>query len=142
MISLGIIWGIIGLFWLSVNFLVHHHTYPHLVKGKKIEPTAFVKTFGPMIHSILRWVMILAALFMSLEVFGFDLKPLVYLMSAFAFAISLGSQSLVKDIINGFFTLIDGNIVVGDTVTIGNYSGVVESLSIRAIMVRHETGAL
>lgn len=142
MISLGIIWGIIGLFWLSVNFLVHHHTYPHLVKGKKIEPTAFVKTFGPMIHSILRWVMILAALFMSLEVFGFDLKPLVYLMSAFAFAISLGSQSLVKDIINGFFTLIDGNIVVGDTVTIGNYSGVVESLSIRAIILRHKTGAL
>jgi small conductance mechanosensitive channel len=63
-------------------------------------------------------------------------------MSAFAFAISLGAQSLVKDVINGFFTLIDGNVIVGDVVTIGNYSGTVESLSIRAIFLRHSTGAL
>jgi small-conductance mechanosensitive channel len=142
LINLGVIWGIMGLVWLGINFFVHHHTHPHLVKGKRIQPTAFAKTFGPMLHSIFRWVMVLTGFFMSLDVLGFDLKPLVYLMSAFAFAISLGAQSLVKDVINGFFTLIDGNIIVGDVVTIGNHSGTVESLSIRAIFLRHSTGAL
>jgi small-conductance mechanosensitive channel len=70
------------------------------------------------------------------------LKVLVYLMSAFALAISLGAQSLVKDVINGFFALVDGSFAVGDVVTVGTHTGTVESLSLRAIILRHRDGSL
>ena len=95
-----------------------------------------------MLHSVARWVLIIFAIFLTLESLGFDLRILVYLMSAFALAISLGAQSLVKDVINGFFALIDGSFAVGDVVTIGNYTGAVESLSLRAITLRHSSGYL
>lgn len=142
MTTIAMIWGIIYLAWLGLDFFVQFHTKPQNIKGKRREPTVFAKTFGPMLHSVGRWVMVMVTIFVTLESFGFDLKILVYLMSAFAFAISLGSQSLVKDIINGFFALIDGSFAVGDVVTVGAYTGAVESLSLRAITLRHNTGFL
>lgn len=140
--TIGMIWGIIYLAWLALDFFVQFHTKPQTIKGKRREPTVFAKTFGPMLHSVARWVMVLVTIFVTLESFGFDLKILVYLMSAFAFAVSLGSQSLVKDIINGFFALVDGSFAVGDVVTIGTYTGTVESLTLRSITLRHNTGFL
>jgi small-conductance mechanosensitive channel len=140
--TIAMIWGIIYLLWLGIDFFVQFHTKPQNIKGTRREPTVFAKTFGPMLHSVARWIMVLVTIFITLESFGFDLKVLVYLMSAFALAISLGSQSLVKDIINGFFALIDGSFAVGDVVTVGSYSGTVESLSLRAITLRHGTGFL
>lgn len=141
-ITIGLMWGIIYLLWLGLDFLAQFHTKPQMIKGKRREPTVFAKTFGPMLHSIARWLMVLVTIFITLESCGFDLKILVYLMSAFAFAISLGSQSLVKDIINGFFALVDGSFAVGDIVTVGPHTGAVESLSLRAITLRHSNGSL
>ena len=140
-ISLGVIWGFFFLLWLFADSLAHHYFTPGY-KGRKNQPTPFVKTFGPMLYGIVRWIIVLLAFFITLEHFGIDLKLLVYLMSAFAFAISLGSQSLVKDIINGIFALVDGSFAVGDVVTVGAYSGKVESLSLRALTLRHSTGYL
>lgn len=140
--TIGMMWGILYLAWLGIDFLVQFHTKPQHIKGKRREPTVFAKTFGPMFHSVAAWIMGLVAIFLTLEVLGFDLKILVYVMSAFAFAVSLGSQSLVKDVINGFFALIDGSFSVGDVVTVGAHTGTVESLSLRAITLRHHNGFL
>lgn len=137
-----LIWAVTCLIWIGINWFVHFHTSPQNIKGKRREPTVFAKTFGPVFHSVARWVLIIFAIFLTLESLGFDLRILVYLMSAFALAISLGAQSLVKDVINGFFALIDGSFAVGDVVTIGTYTGAVESLSLRAITLRHGSGYL
>jgi len=142
MTTIGLIWGIIYVIWLALEFFVQFHTKPQTIKGKRREPTVFAKTFGPMLHSVARWVLVLIAFFVTLESFGFDLKVLVYLMSAFALAISLGAQSLVKDVINGFFALVDGSFAVGDVVTVGTHTGTVESLSLRALTLRHSDGSL
>jgi small-conductance mechanosensitive channel len=140
--TVGLIWGILYLLWLALDFFVQFHTKPQMIKGKKRVPTIFAKTFGPMFHSVAKWIMMIVAFFITLESFGFDLKVLVYLMSALAFAVSLGSQSLVKDLINGFFALIDGSFAVGEVVTVGAHTGTVESLSLRAITLRHIDGSL
>jgi len=138
--TVATIWGIIYLAWHSLDAFVQFHTQSQNIKGKRREPTVFAKTFGPMLHSVVRWVMVLVAIFATLESFGFDLKILLYIMSAFALAISLGAQSLVKDIINGFFALVDNSFGIGDVVTVGAHTGVVESLALRAITLRHGTG--
>ena len=140
--SIAMIWGVIYLFWLTLDHFVWFHTTPQVIKGKRRFPTIFAKTFGPMLQSVARWVLVVVAIFFTLESLGLDLKLFVFLMSAFAFALSLGSQSLVKDIINGFFALIDGSFAVGDVVTIGSHTGTVETLSLRAITLRHGNGFL
>lgn len=56
------------------------------------------------------------------------------------FAIGIGAQSLVKDLINGFFILFEDQYGVGDHVTIGVYEGIVESIGIRTTIIRAFTG--
>ena len=66
----------------------------------------------------------------------------VALVSAGGFAIGLGAQSLVKDLINGFFVLFEDQYGVGDHVTIGQFEGIVESIGIRTTVLRDFTGDL
>ncbi|MEG0857565.1 MAG: mechanosensitive ion channel family protein [Terrisporobacter sp.] len=58
------------------------------------------------------------------------------------FAIGIGAQSLVKDLINGFFILFEDQYGVGDHVTIGIYEGIVEDIGIRTTILRDFTGDL
>lgn len=58
------------------------------------------------------------------------------------FAIGIGAQSLVKDLINGFFILFEDQYGVGDHVTIGLYEGIVEDIGIRTTIIRDFTGDL
>ncbi|NEQ97746.1 MAG: mechanosensitive ion channel family protein [Cyanothece sp. SIO2G6] len=59
-----------------------------------------------------------------------------------AFAISFGSQSLVKDIITGCFILIEDQYAVGDVVGIGEVTGLVETLNLRVTQLRDAEGQL
>lgn len=58
------------------------------------------------------------------------------------FAIGIGAQSLVKDLINGFFILFEDQYGVGDHITIGMYEGIVEDIGIRTTILRDFTGDL
>lgn len=57
-------------------------------------------------------------------------------------ALGFGSQNLVKDIINGFFILFEGQYVVGDHIEIDNKAGLVESIELRVTRIRDFNGAL
>ena len=57
-------------------------------------------------------------------------------------AIGFGSQTLVKDVITGFFILIEKSIWVGDVVDLGGHGGVVESMTIRSVRVRDVSGSV
>ena len=51
-------------------------------------------------------------------------------------AIGLGAQSLINDATNGFFILVDDEFAVGDYVELDQYTGTVESISIRTTRLR------
>lgn len=55
-------------------------------------------------------------------------------------AVGFGAQSLVKDLINGFFILFEDQFGVGDYITIGQFSGIVESIGIRTIVIKDFSG--
>lgn len=55
-------------------------------------------------------------------------------------AIGFGAQSLVKDVISGFFILLEDQYGVGDVVKIGDFSGVVERMTLRATVLRNVEG--
>ena len=55
-------------------------------------------------------------------------------------AVGLGAQSLIKDLINGFFILFENQFGVGDHVTLGNFNGIVKSIGIRTTVIRDFTG--
>jgi len=59
-----------------------------------------------------------------------------------ALAISFASQSLVKDLVNGFLILVEDQFAIGDFIAIGNVSGFVENLNLRITQIRTDDGRL
>lgn len=97
-------------------------------------------TIGEVLKSVLKYAVYLIGIgLMFYDVFA---KIPVALASAGGFAIGLGAQSLVKDLINGFFLLFEDQYGVGDHVTISNFTGIVESMGIRTTILRDFTGDL
>ena len=96
------------------------------------------KTIGEVLKSVLKYMtyFIGAALILSDAFNGIS----VAMASVGGFALGFGAQSLVKDIINGFFILFEDQYGVGDHVTIGNFSGIVETIGIRTTVIRDFSG--
>lgn len=130
------------LVWGSINFLVEAHVKPRNIDGVYTEPTLFAKTVAPIVRSVGHWILILLTSILILEELGVPIVPILYGISVIGIAISLGAQSLVKDIINGVLTLMEGNMAVGEVVSIGQFTGTVESLTLRGVSLRHSNGAL
>ncbi len=73
---------------------------------------------------------------------GFNLGPLLAGAGVVGLAIGFGAQQLVRDVISGFFILVEDQYGVGDTVTLGGVSGTVESMTLRLTRVRGDDGVL
>ena len=69
-----------------------------------------------------------------------DITPLLASVGVAGLAISLGAQSLIKDFIGGLLILLEGQYAVGDLIEVGNVSGTVERLTLRATYVRDISG--
>ena len=106
------------------------------------ETVALMKTFAPIIRSIFHWALTILTVLIVLSEMGVNITPIILSFSVFGLAFSIGSQTLVKDLINGILTLVEGNVSVGDVVSIGKSIGTVESMSLRSLLLRHFTGEL
>lgn len=96
------------------------------------------KTIGGVLKSVLKYMtyFIGAALIFSDMFKGVS----VALASVGGFALGFGAQSLVKDVINGFFILFEDQYGVGDYITIGKFSGIVETIGIRTTVIKDLNG--
>ncbi|MEN9228471.1 MAG: mechanosensitive ion channel family protein [Gloeomargarita sp. HHBFW_bins_205] len=77
-----------------------------------------------------------------LNTLGVPVSSLFAVGGLLALAISLGSQNVIKDIINGLLILWEDQFGIGDVVQIGEYSGAVESMSLRITQLRNPEGCL
>jgi small-conductance mechanosensitive channel len=95
---------------------------------------------------ILRWgadvLIIGSALLMLLSTFGIDITPLLASVGVAGLAVSLGAQSLIKDLIGGVLILAENQYAVGDTIQVGTVAGKVERITLRATYVRAIDGYL
>ena len=79
---------------------------------------------------------IIIAIFMVMKELGMDITPLLTGAGIAGLALGFGAQSLVKDFLSGFFILIENQFRVGDFIKIGEFSGVVERISLRTVVLR------
>jgi len=72
---------------------------------------------------------------------GVDIRALLVSAGVLGLAVGLGAQSLIKDVITGFFILFEGLIAVGDVIEVGSHVGTVESIGLRVTKLRMLNGA-
>lgn len=107
-------------------------------KNSNIESTA--NTAGPILNSVLHWLLTGITILTVLSEIGIPITPIIYSFGVLGLAISIGSQTIVKDIISGLFTLLEGAVSVGEIVQLNGNAGKIEGMSLRAIEFRHSTG--
>ena len=98
-----------------------------------------------LIH-VVQWILIVllvgSAVMMLLATFGIDITPLLASAGVAGLAISLGAQSLIKDLIGGVLIIVENQYAVGDSITVGSVSGDVERITLRTTQVRARNGDL
>ena len=99
------------------------------------------KTISQLLRSMGRVVIYAIALLLTFNVF-IDIGPILAGAGILGLAVSFGSQSLVKDVISGFFILFENQFAIGDVIEAGGKSGVVEKMSMRVVVLRDLQGAM
>ncbi len=97
-------------------------------------------TLNSITTSILKYLVYFVGLFTILSFVGIDSKSLLVIASAGSVAIGLGAQSVVTDMLEGFFILFEDHYAVGDIVTIQDITGTVESVTLRYTKIRDAQG--
>ncbi len=111
------------------------------------DPTTFSEqeqrghTIAQLLRSVGKVTIVIVALLFTADIF-INIGPLLAGAGILGLAISFGAQSLVKDVITGFFYLVEGQFAVGDVIEVAGKSGVVERMTLRVVMLRDLRGVL
>ena len=101
-----------------------------------------LRTLAGVVYSVGLAVIAFFAAMQVLPLLGIDMKPLLASAGIAGLAIGFGAQTLVHDVINGFFILIEDQYHLGDVVRISGVAGVVEEMTLRRTVLRGDDGAL
>lgn len=99
-------------------------------------------TIGMVLKAGLNVVVFAVTLLMVLSELGVSVTPILASAGVAGVALGFGAQSLVKDILNGIFMLLEDQFGVGDVVNLGEASGAVEEIGLRTTKVRSLDGTV
>ena len=103
---------------------------------------ARLQTLRKAAKSTAQVVILVIAVLIGLGTVGIDIGPALAAAGIFGLAVSLGAQTLIKDVIGGMTILLEDEYRVGDAVKIGSVSGDVEHITLRRTDVRDAEGRL
>src|SRR4030066_803180 len=98
------------------------------------------QTVGKILRHALLVVIAFIAVLTILGELGIQLGPLLATAGIGAVALGFGAQSLVKDVISGFFIILENQYRIGDAIDVAGVSGLVESVSLRKTVLRDLEG--
>jgi small conductance mechanosensitive channel len=103
---------------------------------------AQLRTMASILRATSYGVLGFIAFLQILNIFDIPYQPILASAGIVGVGVGLGAQSIFKDMINGFFILVEDQYNVGEVVTIAGLTGTVEDLSLRRTTVRDGNGTL
>lgn len=110
---------------------------------KRTEEPEFQKrtrTLASIVRYSLHVLILVVATMIVLKELGVEIGPILAAAGIVGLAVGFGAQNLVKDIISGFFILLEDQVRVGDVVQVAGRSGVVEKVHLKATILRDLAG--
>lgn len=99
-------------------------------------------TLSKLLENILTYVVYFIAIIMILEAVNINVGALLAGAGIVGLAVGFGAQSLVKDIITGFFIIFEDQFSVGDHIRVAAFEGTVEEIGLRTTKIKNWTGEL
>ncbi len=142
--------GLRTLFIVVGSFLIHRlvkfgvHRMEKAVEDDdpttRSEAEKRAETLGRIMRQVSVVLISLVAGMLIMKEMGFEIGPIIAGAGIAGIAVGFGAQNLVRDIITGFFLLLENQIRVGDVVEIAGKSGLVEGVNLRTTVLRDLEG--
>lgn len=100
-----------------------------------------IGTISTILESLLKYIIYFFVFCQALyQLFNVNVVSLLAAAGVVGIALAFGAQSLVEDVITGFFIIFEGEFEVGDVVTIDGFTGTVDKITLRCTTLRSYTG--
>lgn len=107
-----------------------------------VEARKRVETLVHLLTQMIRIVLFVTLALVLLMQLGVQVGPLIASAGIIGLAVGFGAQSLVKDVITGFFMVMENQMRVGDVVTVNGTGGLVETMTLRTVVLRDVGGVV
>ena len=101
-----------------------------------------ISTISGVSKGIITLTLFGVAILVALSTLGLDIGPVLAGAGIIGVGLSLASQSLIKDALNGFFIILEDQYAVGDVINVGDVGGLVENINLRITQLRDAEGRL
>src|ERR1700761_915780 len=101
-----------------------------------------IRTLAGIVYSVGVFFILFMTAMQVLDTVNVNIKPLLASAGIVGLAIGFGAPTLVKDVVTGFFVLVENQFEIGDTIKIADRTGVVEVMSLRRTVLRDGDGSL
>lgn len=139
-------------FVISLAIRISRSSIDRFIHPWKINPTISLaetqrialrtKTISGALKGLITFVLAIVGILWTLSLFDIPTSSILAGGAVIGLAISFGSQSLIKDLVNGCLILMEDQFAVGDVIQIGDKSGLVENLNLRVTQLRNAEGQL
>lgn len=133
---------IVSMIIVNVGKRIIKRVFMIKLKGPLRKEERRERTLLKLLENTLTYVVYFSAILSILQEFSIDVKGLLAGAGVLGLAVGFGAQSLVKDVISGFFILFEDQFSVGDYVKIGTAEGQVEEIGLRTTKIKNFTGEL
>ena len=139
--------GLLGYFTVRVAELSIKH-FEDIVRARagdnadKIELVERVHTISGLVTNAVNIIVLSAASLMMLQELGVNIAPLLTGAGIAGLAVGFGAQNLVRDVISGFFFILEDQVHVGDVVEVNGTSGLVQAVKLRTLVLRDLSGTV
>ncbi|GMK38966.1 mechanosensitive ion channel protein MscS [Paenibacillus sp. CCS19] len=125
--------------------LIVHKSINRMMIEREMKQASFTRrmlTVGKLLKNVTTYLIYFVGALLILAEFNVNLAPLLAGAGVISLAIGFGAQSLVKDIITGFFIILEDQFAVGDVIQVGQFKGTVEMIGLRTTRVKSWTGEM
>lgn len=106
------------------------------------ESSKRAETLVRLLRQGVRIALIVVVSLIVLREFGVDIAPILASAGILGLAVGFGAQNLVRDVISGFFLILENQVRVGDVAVINGTGGLVEGINFRTIVLRDLSGVV
>jgi small-conductance mechanosensitive channel len=135
LVAAFLLWRTIRLLTNKLNGMLQEFTH-------SVERQKRAQTLSHIVQVVATTVLLIVTTLLALGELGMNIAPLLATAGIGGLAIGFGAQNLVRDVITGFFILLEDQIRIGDVVKVGDKGGLVEGMSLRVLRLRDFDGSV
>ncbi|ATW28687.1 hypothetical protein DCMF_17005 [Candidatus Formimonas warabiya] len=127
---------------VKIGQAVVERLFNHSVRTNLFGEEKRIETLKVLSKSVIMYAVYFLAVLMVLETLGVKTGSILASAGILGLAVGFGAQSLVKDVITGFFIILENYFTVGEYINAAGVGGIVEEMGLRTTKIRDWSGEL